>query len=183
MKFTASQQHEFDTLIGQAAEASQGGRHARALEHLEAARISLVSLDIQDDYDWSGWYDLKMEVLMAQGLGEQTALTARQMLEQVNPKPSDFTEAHHRIIQDSLISAARVLSKYLFAQDRTGCNEEELRRTLKAGISMAYRQEREEALQELQQLHSKAFAIPYELPDEMDWEDAQNDAEGQGNER
>lgn len=178
MKFTAPQQHAFDTLIGQAAEASQGGRHACALEHLEAARISLVALDIEDDYDWSGWYDLKMQVLIAQGSSDEAALTARQMLEQVNPEPSDFTEEHHRIIQDSLISAARVLGKYLLAQDRTEYNEDALRHTLQAGITLAYRQERDEALQALQHLHTKAFATAYELPDEMSWEDALDDAEG-----
>ncbi|MCY1280265.1 hypothetical protein D9M68_379260 [compost metagenome] len=180
MKFTAQQQDEFDTLIGRAAEAWQGGRHAQALEHLETARSRLVSLDIQDDYDWSGWYDLKMEVLMAQGAVEEAAQTARQMLEHVNPEPSDFTEAHHRIIQDSLISAARVLGKYLFAQDRTEYSEDELRRTLETGITMAYRQEREEALQELQQLHTKAFAAPYPLPD--DDEGGQDDADDEDGE-
>ncbi|HCF2456937.1 TPA: hypothetical protein NIA41_000492 [Pseudomonas aeruginosa] len=175
MKFTAAQQHEFDTLIGQAAAAWQAGQHAQALEHLEAARLQMVSLDIQDNYDWSGWYDLKMEVLLAQGAGDEAARTARQMLEQVDPEPTDFTEAHHRIIQDSLISAARVLGKHLFAQDRTVGNEDELRRTLEAGITMAYRQEREEALDELQQLHTKAFASPYELPEEEDMEDEDGD--------
>ncbi|MFK1438027.1 hypothetical protein ACIU0H_30830 [Pseudomonas aeruginosa] len=166
MKFTAQQQHEFDTLIGQAAEAWQEGRHAQALEHLEAARNQLVSRDIHDDYDWSGWFDLKMEVLMAQGTVEEAAQIARQMLEQVDPEPSDFSEAHHRIIQDSLISASRVLGKHLFAQDRTELSEDELRRTLEAGITMAYRQDREEALQELQQLYTKAFSVPYPLPED-----------------
>ncbi|MDH4557272.1 hypothetical protein E8F11_19195 [Pseudomonas sp. BN417] len=180
MKFTAQQQNEFDTLIGQAAEAWQDGRHGQALEHLEAARNRLVSLNIQDDYDWSGWYDLKMEVLMAQGAVEEAAQTARQMLEHVDPEPSDFSEAHHRIIQDSLISAARILGKHLFAQDRTEYNEDELRRTLEAGITMAYRQDREEALQELQQLHTKAFSVPYPLPD--DDEDGQDDADDEGDE-
>lgn len=183
MKFTALQQHEFDTLIGQAAQAWQGSQHAHALEHLDTARIRLVSLDIQDDYDWSGWYDLKIKVLIAQALGEEAALTARQMLEQVNPKPSDFTEAHHRIIQDSLISAARVLASYLFAQDRNECNEDALRRTLETGITMAYLQEREDALEALQQLYTKAFATPYERPDDVDWEDKQDDTEGQDNRR
>lgn len=175
MKFTAAQQHEFDTLIGQAAEAWQAGQHTQALEYLEAARLQLMSLDIQDNYDWSGWYDLKMEVLLAQGAGDEAARTAQQMLAQVDPEPADFTEAHHRIIQDSLISATRILAKHLFVQDRTVGNEDELRRTLEAGISMAYRQEREEALDELQQLHIKAFANPYELPEEDDLEDEEED--------
>lgn len=175
MKFTAAQQHEFDTLIGQAAEAWQAGQHAQALEHLDAAHQLLVSLAIQDDYDWSGWYDLKMEVLLAQGAGDEAARTAQQMLEQVDPEPADFTEAHHRIIQDSLISATRLLGKHLFAQERTVGNEDELRRTLEAGITMAYRQEREEALDELQQLHIKAFSSPYEIPEEEDQEDEEED--------
>jgi len=175
MKFTAVQQHEFDTIIGQAAEAWQAGRHTQALEHLETARLQLVSQDVQDDYDWSGWYDLKMEVLLAQGAGEKAVQTAQRMLEQVDPEPADFTEAHHRIIQDSLISATRILSRHLFAQDRTVGTEDELRRTLEAGISMAYRQEREEALDELQQLHIKAFASPYELPEEDDLENKEED--------
>ncbi|WP_025804982.1 hypothetical protein [Pseudomonas chlororaphis] len=180
MKFTAQQQDEFDTLIGQAAEAWQDGRHTQALEHLDAAHNRLVSLDIHDDYDWSGWYDLRMEVLMAQGAIEEAARAARQMLENVDPEPGDFSEEHHRIIQDSLIGAARILGKHLFAQDRTEYSEDELRRTLETGITMAYRQDREEALQELQQLHTKAFSAPYPLPD--DDEGGQDDTDDEDGE-
>lgn len=168
MKFNASQQHEFDILIGQAAEAWQGSQHAPALERLETARTQLVSLDIQDDYDWSGWYDLKMEVMASQGDNIGTAKTARQMLEQINPEPQDFSEAHHRIIQDSLISATIVLGKYLLLQQRTEQVESELRRVLATGITMAYRQERDKELEELQLVHTKAFSTPYPLPEDED---------------
>lgn len=178
MKFTPSQQHEFDLLIGQAAQAWQQGNPARALEQLEAAHLQLVSLEIHDDYDWSGWYDLKLEVLKTQGADEEAASTAQKMLEHVDPEPSDFSEEHHRIIQDSLINAARVRAKYLITQHRTESIESELRRTLEAGITLAYRQEREEAFEELQQLHTKAFARPYDVPDEQSWEDMEGNTKG-----
>lgn len=166
MKFTPQQQNEFDTLLGQAANALHDGQHIQAQAYLDTAHQRLVSRQIHDDYDWSGWYDLKMEVLMAQGAIEEAAETARQMLENVAPEPSDFSTAHHRIIQDSLINATRVLGQYLITQDRAEHNQDELRRTLETGITMTYRQEREDALQALQQQYAQAFSAPYSIPDE-----------------
>lgn len=166
MKFSPPQQHEFDLLIGRTVEAWQEHHLPQALDYLHTARAMLIKHNITDDFDWSGWYDLKIEVLTSMGDTRGAAMTAKTMLETINPQPDDFSEAHHGIIQDSLISAAIVASEYWLQQEHNESTKSELQRFLAAGITMAYFQQRDDKYDVLQALHNKVFLSPYIIPDD-----------------
>lgn len=113
MRFDDTQQHQFDLLIGQAGLAHQEKHFDQALEHLQSAGAMLSLLGITDEYDWSGYYDLRMCIERDRGDHGAAATTARQMLNAIDPAPEGFSPRQQEIIQDSLVEAALLRARHL----------------------------------------------------------------------
>jgi hypothetical protein len=155
MRFNESQQQEFDVLMGRAAAAQQEQRPADALAELDDAEAMLLRHGIADDYDWSGWYDLRMVTLAAQGDDAAAANAAAAMISRVNATPGDFTHEHHLIIQDSLVEACLLRARWLLRQPAQSARDAELDQVVRYGLRLAQSTQRDGDLEEFRELQRK----------------------------
>ncbi|HZF97101.1 MAG TPA: hypothetical protein VEY92_02450 [Pseudoxanthomonas sp.] len=155
MRFNDTQQQEFDLVIGRAALAEQEGRYAEALETLDDAEAMLLRHNISDEYDWSGWFDLRMVVFAASGDEAAAANTAAAMLARVNATPPDFNAEQQLIIQDSLVEACLVRARYLLRQIAQPARDAELDQVIRYGIRLSENTQRDGDLAEFQELQRK----------------------------
>jgi hypothetical protein len=155
MHFSESQQQEFDRLMGRAAAAQQEQRYGNAIAELDDAEAMLLRHGITDDYDWSGWFDLRMVTFAAQGDEAAAAHAAAAMLARVNATPEEFTPEHHLIIQDSLVEACLLRAHYLLRQPAQSARDAELDEVVRYGLRLSRNTQRDGDLAEFQELQRK----------------------------